>query len=66
MNPHLQLPIFRGLSDSLQVCLSTGNQDAVSSVLVNASAACEEGAITKEQFAELVADAREEGFEYVA
>ncbi|WYW04334.1 hypothetical protein Kurepalu1_00032 [Pseudomonas phage vB_PpuP-Kurepalu-1] len=65
MNPHLQLPIFRGLSDSLQVCISCGNQDAVSSVLVNAKAAADEGAITKEQFDELVADAREEGFDYV-
>ncbi|WYW02942.1 hypothetical protein Villemi_00026 [Pseudomonas phage vB_PpuP-Villemi] len=59
------LPVFRGLSDSLQCAIAIQNEDAVSAVLVNASAACDAGAITIKQFDELVADAQEEGYEYV-
>lgn len=52
----VQTSIFRGLSDALQVILSTGNHDALTAVLANISAAHAEGAITDEQLAELKQD----------
>ncbi len=65
MSLDLQTPVFRGLSDSLQCAIDIQNQVAVSAVLMNICGAHDGGAITDEQFAELIADARDAGYEYV-
>lgn len=61
---HYQVPVFRGLSDSLQCAIDIQNAEAVTAVLVNADAAFQSMAISQEQFDELVADAREAGYEF--
>jgi len=65
MSLDLTIPIFRGLSDSLQCAIDIQNQVAVSAVLMNICGAHDGKAITDEQFAELIADARDAGYEYV-
>lgn len=65
MSLDLQTPVFRGLSDSLQCAINIENQVAVSAVLMNVCAAHDGKAISDEQFEELVADARDAGFDYV-
>lgn len=64
MNHAIQLSVFRGLSDALEVCISVQNAEGVAAVLVNSDAARNEGAITQVQFDELVANAQEAGYEF--
>lgn len=65
MNQCFQDPVFRGLSDSMQCAIQIQNDHAVGAVLMNAEAAHRGGAITDEQYAELIADARDAGYEFV-
>jgi hypothetical protein len=65
MNDFIQLPVFRGLSDSLQVAIAIQNDEAIAAVLLNADAAKQGGAISAEHFEELKADAIEAGYEFV-
>lgn len=64
MNACFQEPVFKGLSDSLQCAIDIQNDEAVTAVLINADAAFQSMAISQEQFDELVADAREAGYEF--
>jgi len=65
MNECFQTPVFRGLSDSMQCAIDIQNEHAVGAVLMNAEAALRGGAITQEQMDEIVADARDAGYEFV-
>jgi hypothetical protein len=65
MQECFQTPVFRGLSDSMQVAIDIQNETAVGAVLMNADAAFRGGALTKEQFDEIVADARDAGYEFM-
>ena len=65
MSLDLTTPVYRGLSDSLQCAINIDNKEAVSAVLVNICGAHDGKAITDEQFAELIGDARDAGYEYV-
>lgn len=65
MKDCFQVPVFRGLSDSLHCAIDIQNDEAVTAVLVNADAAFQSLAISAEQFAELKADAQEAGYEFL-
>lgn len=61
----LTIPVFGGLSDSLQVAIDIQNESAVVAVLINCAAAHDGGQLTDEQYAELIADARDAGYEFL-
>ena len=65
MNACFQLPVFNGLSDSLQVAIDIQNDEAIAAVLLNAEAAHRGAAISDDQWLELKADAIEAGYEFV-
>lgn len=65
MEQSVMQSIFQGLSDSLTCAIDIQNGEAVSAVLINAEAANKGGAISDDQYKELVADAAEEGYEFV-
>lgn len=65
LEQQLKISVFGGLSDSLQVAIDIQNESAVSAVLVNCQAAHAGGELSDAQWAELLADARDAGYEFM-